>query len=154
MFPRFAHTLMLVVALASMAGCAAGPASTTTESLYQRLGGQPAIEHVAGALVDRSSADPRTARTFEGVNLGRLKQKIAEQLCAATGGPCRYTGDTMKASHAGLGISESEFNAMVEHLLEILHAANVDAREQDELIALLAPMKRDIVETRRMGSSK
>lgn len=132
-------------------GCASQPAPQAGPTLYARLGGMPAIELVAGKLIDMSSTDPATSRSFNKVNLVRLKSKLSEQLCAATGGPCKYTGDTMKASHAGLGITGAEFDGMVHHLVTILDELHVPAREKDELLAMLAPMKRDVVEAKRIG---
>lgn len=132
-------------------GCASRPAPQAGPTLYERLGGKPAIELVAGKLIDMSSTDPATSRSFNKVNLVRLKGKLAEQLCAATGGPCKYTGDTMKASHAGLAITSAEFDGMVHHLVTILDDLRVPAREKDELLAMLAPMKGDIVEPKRIG---
>ena len=89
--------------------------------------------------------DPRTKRSFEKVDLKRLKEKVEEQICALTGGPCQYTGDDMKKSHAGLDITEAEFYGFVEELIEMLDRYKIGLREKNQLLALLAPMKRDIV---------
>jgi hemoglobin len=115
------------------------------QSLYERIGGQPQLEKIVDALIDKSSQDPASKRTFRKVDLKRLKGLITEQLCELTGGPVKYTGDTMKQSHAGLDITEAEFYRMVEHLREVLDAQDINTREKNELIALLAPMKRDVV---------
>lgn len=117
------------------------------ESLFARLGGQPAIEQITSDLIDRSAADPVTGRTFQGkVNIKRLKKLLAEQFCEITGGDCHYSGDSMKQVHAGLGISEAEFYGMVEHLREVLDARGVAIADKNALLAKLAPMQRDIVE--------
>ena len=70
--------------------------------------------------------------------------KIVEHICALTDGDCKYTGDTMKQSHAGMNISEAEFYLMVEALRSSLDR-HVGEREKNELLKILAPMKRDIV---------
>ena len=67
------------------------------------------------------------------------------QLCMATGGPCIYTGRTMRASHAGLGITEDDWNTAVAHLVASLNKFKVGAKEQEELLAALGGMKKDIV---------
>ncbi len=120
--------------------------ATSSASLYERLGGQPGIEHIATALIDRAAADPHTGRSFKDSNLKRVKEKLAEQLCQLSGGPCTYTGDTMRESHAGHDIREGEFYRMVEMLKDVLNERGVGLRETNELLRLLAPMKRDVVE--------
>lgn len=118
-------------------------------SLYERMGGEEKLARISDRLIDESAKDPQTSRTFEQkVNIKRLKQLITEQLVELTGGPKKYSGENMKVSHAGLGISEAEFYGMVEHLRDILDSEGVATREKNELLRLLAPMKRDIVEAR------
>ncbi len=90
------------------------------------------------------STDPRTRRTFEKVDMKRLQTKIVEHICALTNGGCTYTSDTMKQSHAGMNITEAEFYLMVEALRAALDR-HVGEREKNELLKILAPMKRDIV---------
>ncbi len=133
----------LLCALAWVAGCAAPP--TAPPTLYSRLGGAPVIERVVDDVIDRTSKDPRTARSFKDVKLARVKEKLREQLCELSGGPCRYTGDPMKAVHQGLKNTESEFYLMVQFLRDSLTSAGVGEGEKNELLKLLAPMKRDIV---------
>jgi len=66
-------------------------------------------------------------------------------LCALADGPCTYDGDDMKSVHAGQGITEADFYRLVERLRDILDAHGVATREKNELLARLAPMKRDVV---------
>jgi hemoglobin len=115
-------------------------------SLYQRLGGDPAMRSIASTLIDRISTDPHTRHSFKGAKIARIKEKLAEQLCELSGGPCRYSGDSMRDSHAGHHITEAEFYATVEVLRSILHERGTGETEINELLRLLAPMKRDIVE--------
>lgn len=116
-----------------------------TATLYQRLGGEGVVAGVVNDLVDRAASDVRTKRSFDGVDLARLKKLLAEQICAVTHGPCTYTGDSMKDVHEGLKIPEAEFFRMVEQLREIMIEHGVGLRERNELLAILAPMKRDVV---------
>jgi hemoglobin len=116
--------------------------------LYERLGGADGVTAIADALIDRVAADPRLGRSFEDTNLKRIKTLLAEQICDLSGGPCRYSGDSMKESHAGLHISEAEFYGMVADLRDILHERHVSRGATNELLRLLAPMKRDVVEPR------
>jgi len=80
-----------------------------------------------------------------GTNLPRLRRLLVEQICQGSGGPCRYSGRSMRAAHRGLGIRGGDFNALVEDLKKSLNKFGVPAREQGELLAILGPMKRDIV---------
>ena len=124
--------------------CAAASAGHD-ESLYARLGGQTGVAGISNDLIDRAAVDPRTERTWRKVGLTRVKSHLTEYLCSVTGGPCEYTGDSMKDIHAGMNIGEAEMFALVEQLREIMIAREVGLRERNELLALLAPSKRDIV---------
>jgi hemoglobin len=84
--------------------------------------------------------------SFKGAKLPRIKTLLAEQICDLSGGPCRYSGDPMNEVHAGHHITEAQFYRMVETLRGILNERNVDLRSTNQLLRLLAPMKRDIVE--------
>lgn len=130
-----------VLLLLSVAGSA-----VAGTSLYERLGGQGAMESISATLIDRVVADPVTGRSFKGTKLPRIKQKLAEQLCELTGGPCRYSGDPMPEVHAGHHITEAEFYGMVESLRTLLRERGTGLAETNELLRLLAPMKRDVVE--------
>lgn len=116
------------------------------DTLYQRLGGQPALQAITDQLIDVASTDPNTKRSFHKVNLPRVKEKLAEQFCVLAGGPCTYTGDDMRLVHRGLQITEREFYGLVEQLRTILDARGVGNREKNELLALLAPMKPQVVD--------
>lgn len=116
------------------------------DTLYQRLGGQPALQAITDQLIDVASTDPNTKRSFHKVNLQRVKEKLAEQFCVLAGGPCTYTGDDMRLVHRGLQITEREFYGLVEQLRTILDARGVGSREKNEFLALLAPMKPQVVD--------
>ncbi len=70
---------------------------------------------------------------------------LVDQICQATGGPCTYTGRSMKAAHAGMRITSGEFDALVEDLVRSLDKLKVGAREKNELLGALGGMKGDIV---------
>lgn len=133
--------LLAVTPCAAQAQTVAPPET----SLYERLGGKPVVSKLTSDLIDRSTRDPRTRRSFDKVNLKRLKEKVEEQICALSGGPCKYTGDDMKKSHAGLDITEAEFYGFVEQLIDLLDDYRIGLREKNQLLAILAPMKRDVV---------
>lgn len=143
----FRTKLTLVGLLASSSLCiAASPRATGEPSLYERMGGAPTVAAVVDELIDRTSGDPKLKRSFDGVSLDHVKKMLTEQLCSLTGGGCTYSGDSMKDVHAGHGIDQAEFYGMVEILRDTLRRHGVALRERNELLAILAPMKRDVVE--------
>lgn len=115
------------------------------KSLYDRLGGLPAITAVVDDFVGTVAKDKRVNRFFAKTDIPRLKRRLVEQICAGTGGPCTYTGRDMKSAHRGMGVAGRHFNALVQDLGKTLAKFKVPAQEQKELVAILAPMRRDIV---------
>lgn len=136
---RFALPLVLAFALA---GC---QTMAPQKSLYERLGGQPAITAVVDDFVGNVAADPRINGFFARTDIPRLKRLLVEQICAGTGGPCTYTGRSMLAAHTGMKITDAQFGALVEDLQKTLNKFKVPDKEQGELLAILGPMKPDIV---------
>lgn len=114
-------------------------------SLFDRIGGMPVLAKITDRLIDVASTEAVTKRSFNKVSLDRVKEKLAEQFCMLAGGPCRYSGDDMRMVHQGLNISEREFYGLVEQLRTILDDEGVATREKNELLALLAPLKPQIV---------
>ena len=100
---------------------------------------------VVDETIDSAVKDPRLNQSFDKVDIKKLKQKIVDQICFLTGGGCTYDGDDMKTVHAGLNITEREFYGVVEALVRALDGHNVGLREKNELLAILAPMKKDVV---------
>jgi hemoglobin len=136
-----------VAAVFALSACAQHAATTMTDSktLYSRLGGQAAIKLVVDDFVANVAADKRINRFFANTDVPQLKQYLADQICAGTGGPCTYTGRDMKSLHANMGITNHHFDALVEDLVVSLNKYNVSQREQKELLGLLGPMRKDIV---------
>ena len=138
---------LLAVALI-VVGCATTPPARTERTLYQRLGGREGISQVVTDFVAFLVADSRVNARFKDLktaDVERLKSNAADQVCEATGGPCQYLGRDMKTTHKGMNITEAEWNATVEDLIKALDKNKVPEKEKGELLALLAPMKRDIV---------
>ena len=115
------------------------------KSLYERLGGIDAIKAVVDDFVGNVAADKRINAFFAHTDIERLKHNLVDQLCQGTGGPCTYTGRSMKEAHAGMGVRSRDFDALVGDLGKTLNKFKVPGREQKELVAILAPMKKDIV---------
>ncbi len=137
----------------TMTACAGHDKMIHTPSLYERLGGKPAIDAVVEEFVGRLAADTRiknekVAARFGVVHVPSLKAHLSNLICKGSGGPCEYTGRDMKSAHAGLAITSDEFGFVVEDLVAALNKFKVPEKEKGEVLALLGPMKKDIVEVK------
>jgi hemoglobin len=126
------------------------PANTSQSAaarkpLFDRLGGKPAVSAVVDEFIGRVAADKRIKNRFMNTDIGRLKSLLVDFICAATGGPCQYTGRDMHSAHAGYNFVEEEFNALVENLAGALAKFHVPDQEQKELLGALGPLKPQIV---------
>ena len=129
----------------------ASPPPPVQKSLYERLGGKDGIKAVVDTFVKNVSADKRINKLFAkttGPKLEHFKAAMVDQICEATGGECKYTGKLMKDAHKGMKITEAQFAAVVEDLKMALEEKGVGEGERNDLFALLAPMKDEIVEVK------
>jgi hemoglobin len=145
MFRRMAIPVVLMATLLLGACQNMGMTPMQQKSLYDRLGGQGAIVAVVDDFVGNVAADNRINKFFAKTDIPRLKRLLVEQICAGTGGPCTYTGRDMKSAHAGMGINDAQFNALVEDLVKSLDKFKVPEKEKGELLGILGPMKPSIV---------
>jgi hemoglobin len=131
------------------------PIPEKAKTLYDRLGGEAAIRAVVDDLVARAAADPKVNFTRKGTpkewkptpeNVAHLKSVLVDMIGSATGGPQKYTGRSMKELHAGMKITPAEFDALAADLKATLDKLKVPAREQNELLKLVAATAPDIVE--------
>ncbi len=134
-----------------LAGILSAPvyAQSMEKSLYERLGGYDAISAVVHELATRLVTDRQLGVYFKGLSNDSKRKLIAhltDFVCAATGGPCIYTGRDMKTAHEGLGITERDWNRFVRITKEVLDKFKVPAREQQELLQAIAGLKPQIVE--------
>jgi len=120
--------------------------ASQAQSLYERLGGQPAVEAVVKDFAGRVLADARINKKFAKSDPARLTKNLTDFVCKATGGPCTYTGQDMKSAHKKMGVTNGEFTALVEDLTATLDKFNVPAKEKGELLAALGPLQPQIVE--------
>ena len=150
-------TVIAVLAIVAAPACARkdeaptdSTAAAVAQSLYDRLGGTTAIASVVDGFVANVAADARINKFFTRVAsdtaaMRQFKQKLVDQICQGTGGPCTYTGQDMKTAHQGMGLTNADFDALVEDLVKALDSAGVPQKEKDELLAVLGPMRADIV---------
>lgn len=148
--PRCALTL--TAALLCLGGAlrpVAAQTPTPAPSLYQRLGGYDALAAVTDDFIGRLVTDSSLNRFFGGHgkdSQGRIRQLVLDQLCAVTGGPCVYIGRDMKTTHAGLGITQANWDTSVQLLVATLNKFKVPQQEQQEVLTAVSTLKGDIVE--------
>lgn len=138
--------------LATVTGMLGGIQAIAAEKpLYDRLGGQPAVQAVASGLVDSILADARVNKWFTHAaaspqNTAAYKAKLADFICQNTGGPCKYTGRDMVTAHRGRGVTSEAFDAVVQDLVAVLDKLKVPEKEKSEVLAILGPLKSSIVQ--------
>ena len=138
---KFLVTSTLLVASAAFAQQMA----PKDDQLYKAFGQKAGLVALMDDFMVRLLADPRTEPHFKPANQQRVKEQLVEQLCELGGGPCVYKGADMKSSHSNLEIKKSDFHALVEVLQLSMDAKGIPFRKQGEMLALLAPMHRDII---------
>ena len=145
--------IAFTIAMAVTAGCVApamAQAMAKQKSLYSRLGGKKAITAVVDQFVTNVAGDNRINKLFADTvkdpkRVEKLKMNLVDQICNATGGPCKYKGKDMVTAHKGMNISDADFNALVEDLVAALDKFNVGATEKNELLGALGGLKPQIV---------
>ena len=148
--PYLQRTAFLGLALSLLlatSGIAEG--ASQEKSLYERVGGYNALAAVVDDFIGRLISDKQFEKFFTGFSVDskkRIRQHILDQFCAATGGPCIYTGREMKTSHAGLGITNGDWDAAAKHLVASLDKFKVPEKEKGEILAFVTSLKKDIVE--------
>jgi hemoglobin len=126
-------------------GFALPSAAPAAGSLFASMGGEPVLRASVDRFAEVVEADDRINFTFADTDMTKFKQLLFEQLCALAGGPCHYSGRDMRTAHGKLKVNTAEFNALAEDLYIALGQAGVSYRDQNKLMAFLAPMKHDIV---------
>ena len=139
-----ASAALLTLALAGLVLGCVSLGATPHASLYSRIGGMPTIFAVVDETIDTLAAHPRAGRSLHGVRLPALKQDVAVRFCALSGGPCRIDYDHVNKAHGGLKLRDADFDLMVGALRRALDH-RVGERERNELLRLLAPVKRAMV---------
>ena len=132
----------LAFLLAASVGAQNAPADP---ALYRTFGEQPGLVKLVDDFMLRLLADPRTGPHFKDTNQKHIKEQLVDQFCKVSGGPCSYQGADMKSAHEGLEIGKRDFNALVEVLQQSMDAQAIPFTAQNQLLAQLAFMHRDIV---------
>ncbi|WP_084645488.1 group I truncated hemoglobin [Marinimicrobium agarilyticum] len=109
------------------------------KNLYQALGGAKGVDAIVYELIVRIADDERVVDRFHNVDISRFKAGLETYICSVANGPCDYTGDSMQVVHAGHQYTDTEFNTIVQLLIEAMEAEGVPTVTQNRLLARLAP---------------
>jgi len=151
---RILYTAIMLAALAfgTLGTVMVSPGLSQTsmeKSLYDRLGGYGAISAVVNDFAGKLFVDPDVGPFFKGMGTDTRQsfiQKNINLVCNVTGGPCKVISRDAKTVHAGLGITEKEFDIVANHLVDTLDAFKVPAKEKNELLSIIASLKPKIVD--------
>ncbi len=135
----------LLSALLVSCGLLCSNAVFADDMLYKSLGEKAGLVALMDDFVPRLVADARMKPFFEKSNQQNLKASLTEQICQVSGGPCVYKGPDMKTTHREMDITKGNFNALVEVLQLSMDAKGIGFRTQNQLLALLAPMHKDVI---------
>lgn len=133
------------IALPAAAQTAAAPTTASGSALFETFGGKAGLVTLMDDFMVRLLADPRTGPHFKPVDQQRVKEQLVDQFCVAMSGPCVYKGADMKHIHSNLDITKGDFNALVEVLQQAMDAQRIPFGAQNQLLALLAPLHRDVI---------
>lgn len=138
-------TILIASILLSLATTASAQTMNSSPALYQAFGEKAGLVKLMDDFVPRLQADPRLAAAFKNANVVNLKSQLVNQICQVSGGPCEYKGPDMKVTHNNMDITKTDFNALVEVLQKSMDAQGISFSSQNQLLAKLAPMHRDII---------
>lgn len=140
MFTKYFYSLLIVVGLL-VSGCA----TTSQKTLYEQLGGEAGLNNIVENLVQEIGQDQQVFHYFAEARVSRFKGNLIEHFCAILDGPCSYTGDNMVDIHTGMNINEKDFNHLVDLLINAMDTEGIPHRIQNQLIARLAPLRKEII---------
>lgn len=115
------------------------------QNLFQALGGQEGINVIVENFIMEIARDERVIDHFAVSNVERFRRMMREHLCSLADGPCEYTGDSMIDTHVGMGVTEGDFNAIVEDMMAAMNQAGVPLGTQNRLLSRLAELRGEII---------
>ena len=121
-------------------------------SLFDRLGGKEGIEKLVDSLVATVTTNPKLKKSFaktKDAQLDEFKKNLNDQICEMAGGPCKYAGKDMASAHAKMNVSGAQWDAFVMDLNTAMDESQIGEDEKNELMALFAPMRDDIVKKKK-----
>jgi hemoglobin len=125
-----------------ISACATQP---KTQTLYDELGGQEAIDEIVGYFIQNIGHDPQIFHYFDEANVTRFRQMFSTHLCHLIDGPCTYDGDSMIDIHTGMLVNERDFNHTVDLLIDAMYKANIPHPTQNKVLARLVPLRQGVI---------
>ena len=119
--------------------------STTTTSLYERLGRRDGIARITRTLIDNHLANPLVNTRYAASDLPKVEQRVIEFFCAGAGGPEAYTGKDMVTTHKGMNVNEQEFVAVIDDAMAALAAHDIEPATRNEVLGILWSLKSEVV---------
>ena len=122
--------------------------STQTQTLFERLGGKPAVNAAVELFYAKVLEDPRTAPWFSGVDMERQKAKQKGFLTMAFGGPVHYTGRDLRSGHADMvarGLGDAEVDAVLELMRATLDELGVAPADRDAVLAIADSVRDEVL---------
>lgn len=138
---------IVAAAIALCSGAIQAQTGPPADALYRALGGQDGLVMLVDDFMPRLLADTRMNRFFKDADQPHLKEQLVVQFCEVSGGPCQLKKPDMRKAHEGVDIRRADFNALVEVLQQSMEAQGIAFTVQNRLLARLAPMHREIVNT-------
>ena len=132
-------------AMAGVSLCVSCIAMAGGHLLYERIGAQDGIATVVDGFLGKVGADDRVNGRFADTDMPKLRGLLIEQVCEATGGPCKYSGKNMLDAHKGMNITEGEFGIIAAHFAAAMSDAGVSVEDNGTIMGVLAGMYDDIV---------
>ena len=133
----------LTIMIMLITACQINPAK---DDLFQQLGGLPGIENFVDTFIGEIGMSPQIRPYFDDTDLDRFREKQIEHICVLAGGPCTYTGDSMNDSHKGMGVTEADFNAVVDLVILAMNKQGYSVSTRNRLLARFAPMRNEVLE--------
>lgn len=117
-------------------------------SLFDRLGGEAAINAAVDIFYDKVLDDYRINRFFSKTDMAKQAAHLKAFMTVAFGGPNEYTGRSLRDGHArlvNLGLNDSHFDAVMEHLGATLQELNAPAELIAEAASLVESVRGDVL---------
>lgn len=142
---RIKSLLTCAIAGVLTMACAVSDLHASDDALYRALGGKGGIAALVDEFIEVMADNSRVAPAFADTDIAHFREKLTEQICMLSRGPCEYTGDPMEVVHRDMNITEAQFNSVVEDLQEAMSRLRLPESAQNRLLAKLAPMRGQII---------
>ncbi|WP_148252861.1 truncated hemoglobin [Aidingimonas lacisalsi] len=119
-----------------------------SETLYDRLGGQPGIDTLVNRIVDLHLQNEVAGPRYQALDqeaVDHAREKVKEFLAAGSGGPVEYTGRSMIETHTGMNVSAAEYLAVVDDIMQAMKEMEYPGPVCNEVLGIAYSLKGEIV---------